>query len=303
MTVVIGIPASAEDETRSPITGDVVKKLAALGARVLVQRGATDAAFSTPESLGDVDWAPTSAEVIAGSDIVWSIGNLSDASPRLLEILRTADVLAVEDTRTLHRLAAGLNVHFTGRVMTHHEHNENERVAEILDLVRAGNVVAVLSDAGMPTVSDPGFPLTRAAAEAGLRVTVIPGPSAVLAALAVSGLPTDRFTFEGFLPRKVGERATHLKTLAEERRTMVFYESPHRLAVMLEALRDALGGDRQAVVCRELTKLHEEVLRDDLAGLTEWAQNNQVRGEIAVVVHGAAAAEAPEPEDLVGAHG
>ena len=227
------------------------------------------------------------------------IGNLSDASPRLLEILRTADVLAVEDTRTLHRLAAGLGVQFCGRVMTHHEHNENDRVAEILDLVRAGNVVAVLSDAGMPTVSDPGFPLTRAAAEAGLRVTVIPGPSAVLAALAVSGLPSDRFAFEGFLSRKAGERAAQLKTLAEERRTMVFYESPHRLAVMLEALRDALGADRQAVVCRELTKLHEEVLRDDLAGLTDWARNNQVRGEIAVVVHGAAAAEAPEPEDLV----
>ncbi|MFC3479948.1 MULTISPECIES: 16S rRNA (cytidine(1402)-2'-O)-methyltransferase [Kocuria] len=253
---------------------------------------------STPQEppQSSPEHADRGAVVVVGTPI----GNLSDASPRLLEILRTADVLAVEDTRTLHRLAAGLNVHFTGRVMTHHEHNENERVAEILDLVRAGKVVAVLSDAGMPTVSDPGFPLTRAAAEAGLRVTVIPGPSAVLAALAVSGLPTDRFTFEGFLPRKAGERATHLKTLAEERRTMVFYESPHRLAAMLEALRDGLGGDRQAVVCRELTKLHEEVLRDDLAGLTEWAQNNQVRGEIAVVVHGAAAAEAPQPEDLVG---
>ncbi|WP_320414987.1 16S rRNA (cytidine(1402)-2'-O)-methyltransferase [Kocuria sp. cx-116] len=253
---------------------------------------------STPQET-----PPTPSERPVGGAVMvvgTPIGNLSDASPRLLDILRTADVLAVEDTRTLHRLAAGLDVHFTGRVMTHHEHNENERVAEILDLVRAGNVVAVLSDAGMPTVSDPGFPLTRAAAREGLRVSVIPGPSAVLAALAVSGLPTDRFTFEGFLPRKAGERATHLKTLAEERRTMVFYESPHRLAVMLEALRDALGGDRQAVVCRELTKLHEEVLRDDLAGLTEWAQNNQVRGEIAVVVHGAAAVEAPEPDDLVG---
>lgn len=227
------------------------------------------------------------------------IGNLSDASPRMLDILRTADVLAVEDTRTLHRLAAGLGVRFTGRVLTHHEHNEQDRVAEILDLVRAGNLVAVLSDAGMPTVSDPGFPLTRAAARAGLPVSVVPGPSAVLAALAVSGLPTDRFTFEGFLPRKAGERAAHVKTLAAERRTMVFYESPHRLGAMLEALQDTLGADRKAVVCRELTKLHEEVLRDDLAGLTEWAQNHQVRGEIAVVVHGAQAEPAPRPEDLV----
>ena len=158
----------------------------------------------------------------------------------------------------------------------------------------------MLSDAGMPTVSDPGFPLVRAAAEAELPVSVLPGPSAVLAALAVSGLPTDRFTFEGFLPRKTGERAAHLSALAQEPRTMVFYESPHRLAEMLTAVRYALGGDRRAAVCRELTKLHEEVLRDDLDGLVAWATGNQVRGEIVVVVHGAAPAPAPEPEDLVG---
>lgn len=227
------------------------------------------------------------------------IGNLSDASPRLREILHTADVLAVEDTRTLHRLAAGLGVEVPGKIMTHHEHNENQRVAELLERVRAGETVAVLSDAGMPTVSDPGFPLVRAAAGAGLVVTVLPGPSAVLAALAVSGLPTDRFTFEGFLPRKAGERSAHLAALAGERRTMVFYESPHRLAVMLDALREHLGADRQAVVCRELTKLHEEVIRGDLAHLGDWAREHPVRGEIAVVVHGADAAPAPEPEELV----
>lgn len=233
--------------------------------------------------------------VVAGTPI----GNLSDASPRLREILHTADVLAVEDTRTLHRLTSGLGVEVTGRIMTHHEHNENERVAELLDRVRAGETVALLSDAGMPTVSDPGFPLIRAAARAGLTVTVLPGPSAVLAALAVSGLPTDRFTFEGFLPRKAGERATHLTALAGQRRTMVFYESPHRLAAMLDALGEHLGGDRQAVVCRELTKLHEEIIRGDLARLADWARQNQVRGEIAVVVHGAEAPPVPEPEDLV----
>lgn len=228
------------------------------------------------------------------------IGNLSDASQRLKDVLRTADVLAVEDTRTLHRLATGLGVTVSGRIVTHHEHNENSRAGELLDEVRAGRTVAVLSDAGMPTVSDPGFPLVRAAAEAELPVSVLPGPSAVLAALAVSGLPTDRFTFEGFLPRKTGERAAHLSALAQEPRTMVFYESPHRLAEMLTAVRDALGGDRRAAVCRELTKLHEEVLRDDLDGLVAWAIGNQVRGEIVVVVHGAAPAPAPEPEDLVG---
>ena len=235
------------------------------------------------------------AVVVVGTPI----GNLSDASQRLKDVLHTADVLAVEDTRTLHRLASGLGVTVTGRVVTHHENNENARTGELLDEVRNGRTVAVLSDAGMPTVSDPGFPLVRAAAEADLPVSVLPGPSAVLAALAVSGLPTDRFTFEGFLPRKTGERATHLATLRDEPRTMVFYESPHRLAEMLTALRDALGADRRAAVCRELTKLHEEVLRDDLAGLVEWATDNQVRGEIVVVVHGAPPAVAPEPEDLV----
>ena len=228
------------------------------------------------------------------------IGNLSDASQRLKDVLRTADVLAVEDTRTLHRLAAGLGVGITGRVVTHHEHNESARTGELLDEVRQGRTVAVLSDAGMPTVSDPGFPLVRAAADADLTVSVLPGPSAVLAALAVSGLPTDRFTFEGFLPRKTGERAAHLASLRDEQRTMVFYESPHRLAEMLTALRDAFGGTRRAVVCRELTKLHEEVLRGDLDALREWAHGNQVRGEIVVVVHGAAPAAAPDPEDLVG---
>ena len=241
------------------------------------------------------------AEQGGGSVVVVGtpIGNLSDASQRLKDVLATADVLAVEDTRTLHRLATGLGVAVRGRVVTHHEHNENFRAAELLDEVRQGRTVAVLSDAGMPTVSDPGFPLVRAAAEAHLTVSVLPGPSAVLAALAVSGLPTDRFTFEGFLPRKAGERAGHLAGLRDEQRTMVFYESPHRLAEMLAALRDALGGERRAVVCRELTKLHEEVLRDDLDGLLAWATGNQVRGEIVVVVHGAAPAAAPEPEELV----
>ncbi|MEU5466966.1 16S rRNA (cytidine(1402)-2'-O)-methyltransferase [Kocuria salsicia] len=234
------------------------------------------------------------ALVIVGTPI----GNLSDASPRLREILQSADVLAVEDTRTLHRLASGLGVGVAGRVVTHHEHNESARSAELLDEVRAGKTVAVLSDAGMPTVSDPGFPLVRAAAEAELPVTVLPGPSAVLAALAVSGLPTDRFTFEGFLARKKGERAAQLTALAAEPRTMVFYESPHRLAEMLAALRDAMGGKRRAAVCRELTKLHEEVLRDDLDGLVAWAEGSQIRGEIVVVLHGAAPAQAPEPEQL-----
>ena len=208
-------------------------------------------------------------------------------------------MLAVEDTRRLRRLTAGLGVTTRGRVLTHHEHNEAGRVAELLDAVRSGSTVLVLSDAGMPTVSDPGYRLAEAAAAEGLTVTAIPGPSAVLMALAVSGLPTDRFTFEGFLPRKSSERAARLAELDGERRTMVFYEAPHRLEVMLAALRDAFGPGRRAVVARELTKLHEEVVRGSLTELVDWCGQGQVRGEIAVVVAGAPAPEAARPEDLV----
>ncbi|MCD1144885.1 16S rRNA (cytidine(1402)-2'-O)-methyltransferase [Kocuria sp. LUK] len=235
------------------------------------------------------------AVVLAGTPI----GNLGDASPRLREALERADVLAVEDTRRLRRLAAGLGVTTRGRVLTHHEHNEAGRVAELLEAVRAGSTVLVLSDAGMPTVSDPGYRLAEAAAAEGLTVTAVPGPSAVLTALAVSGLPTDRFTFEGFLPRKAGERSARLAELAGERRTMVFYEAPHRLAAMLTALREAFGAGRRAVVARELTKLHEEVVRGDLDRLLAWAQEGPVRGEIAVVVAGAPAPGPARAEDLV----
>ncbi len=170
-------------------------------------------------------------------------------------------------------------------------------MAELLDVVRGGGTVAVVSDAGMPTVSDPGLPLVRAAVAAGLPVTALPGPSAVLTALAVSGLPTDRFCFEGFLPRKPGQRAALLAGLAAERRTMVFFEAPHRLATTLEAMAAAFGPDRQAAVCRELTKTYEEVVRAPLAELAAWALT-EPRGEICVVVGGAEPRRA-EVADLV----
>ena len=249
------------------------------------------------------DAPPTDATRAAGAGRVvlagTPIGNLGDAPPRLREALENADVLAVEDTRRLRRLTAGLGITTSARVLTHHEHNEAGRVAELLDAVRAGRTVVVLSDAGMPTVSDPGYRLAEAAAADGLTVTAIPGPSAVLMALAVSGLPTDRFTFEGFLPRKASERAARLAELGGERRTMVFYEAPHRLETMLTALRDAFGTGRRAVVARELTKLHEEVVRGGLDELVDWCARGQVRGEIAVVVAGAPAPEAARAEDLV----
>ena len=225
------------------------------------------------------------------------IGDAGDASARLRTLLATADVVAAEDTRRLHALAHRLDLTITGRVLSHHEHNEAGRVSELLDVVRAGGTVAVVSDAGMPTVSDPGLLLVRAAVEAGLPVTALPGPSAVLTALAVSGLPTDRFCFEGFLPRKQGQRASLLARLGAERRTMVFFEAPHRLTATLAAMATAFGQDRPAAVCRELTKTYEEIVRGPLGDLVAWAQG-EVRGEICVVVGGAKPVQA-EARDLV----
>ncbi|GEN79745.1 16S rRNA (cytidine(1402)-2'-O)-methyltransferase [Actinotalea fermentans] len=227
------------------------------------------------------------------------IGNPDDASPRLLAALASADVVAAEDTRRLLGLCRRLGVTPTGRVLSFHEHNEGGRLAELLAVVRDGGTVLVVSDAGMPTVSDPGYGLVRAAAAEGLPVTVVPGPSAVLAALAVAGLPTDRFTFEGFLPRKPGERSRAVAELAGERRTMVFFEAPHRLAAALASLADGLGADRPAAVCRELTKTYEEVLRAPLAELAAWAAAEEVRGEIVVVVGGAQPAPPADVADLV----
>ncbi len=169
------------------------------------------------------------------------IGNVGDASARLVELLTTADIVAAEDTRRLHRLVQNLGVTVGGRVISYHEHNEAAKTAELLDQVRAGKTIVMVTDAGMPSVSDPGFRLVEGAVAAGLTVTAVPGPSAVLTALALSGLPTDRFCFEGFLPRKAGERASRLADLDAERRTMVFFEAPHRLEPMLRALRERFG--------------------------------------------------------------
>ena len=226
------------------------------------------------------------------------IGNLGDASPRLIELMTTADIVAAEDTRRLIHLAQALGIRVPGRLISYHEHNEVARISELLDLVRAGNTLLVVSDAGMPAVSDPGFRLVQAAVADGVDVTAVPGPSAVLTALALSGLPTDRFTFEGFLPRKAGDRASRLADLAAEQRTMVFFEAPHRLEPMLRALADAFGPDRPAAVARELTKLHEEVRRGTLMELLQWAEG-EVRGEIAVVVGGAPEGEPAKAVDHV----
>ena len=228
------------------------------------------------------------------------IGDVSDASARLRTLLEQADVVAAEDTRRTRDLARRLGVSIGGRLVSYHEHNEASRVDELLAVVAAGGTVLVVSDAGMPTVSDPGFRLVAAALAAGLAVTAAPGPSAVLTALALSGLPTDRFAFEGFPPRRPGERARALAALADERRTLVFFEAPHRVAAFLDALVEAFGADRPAAVCRELTKTYEEVRRGPLAELVAWARAGEVRGEVVVVVGGAPAPGPSSVGDVVG---
>ncbi len=213
------------------------------------------------------------------------IGRAADASSRLAEELARADVVAAEDTRRLKRLTTELGVTVQGRVVSYFEGNEASRTAGLVEALEDGDRVLLVTDAGMPSVSDPGYRLVAAAVEADVRVTAVPGPSAVLTALAVSGLPVDRFCFEGFLPRRGGERSRRLAELAEEPRTMVFFEAPHRTEAALTAMAAALGEDRPAAVCRELTKTHEEVVRGGLAELARWAADG-VRGEVTVVVSG-----------------
>jgi 16S rRNA (cytidine1402-2'-O)-methyltransferase len=226
------------------------------------------------------------------------IGRVADAPPRLAEELATADVVAAEDTRRLKRLTNDLGVTVTGRVVSYFEGNESARTPVLLEALLAGDRVLLVTDAGMPSVSDPGYRLVAAAVEAHVLVTAVPGPSAVLTALAVSGLPVDRFCFEGFLPRKGGERARRLAALAREERTMVFFEAPHRTGAALAALAGAFGDDRAAAVCRELTKTHEEVRRGPLAELVAWAAEG-VRGEVTIVVAGATGPElAGDPDSL-----
>jgi 16S rRNA (cytidine1402-2'-O)-methyltransferase len=214
------------------------------------------------------------------------IGNLSDASPRLVEHLVGSKFIAAEDTRTLFKLAQALGVKINAKLFSLHDHNERERLEQLVEVAR-DNDLLVVSDAGMPTVSDPGFNLVRACAEAGVAVTIVPGPSAVLSALAVSGLPTDRFTFEGFMPRKDGERRTLFEELLRERRTMIFFESPHRLLESLQAAAEVFGAERKASVSRELTKKFEHTERGTLGELAEWAKSDP-KGELVVVIAGAA---------------
>jgi 16S rRNA (cytidine1402-2'-O)-methyltransferase len=232
----------------------------------------------------------TGTLVLAGTPI----GEIADAPPRLATELAAADVIAAEDTRRLRRLTQALEVQPSGRIVSYFEGNEAARTPELAEALAGGARVLLVTDAGMPSVSDPGYRLVAAAVERGIKVTAVPGPSAVLTALAVSGLPVDRFCFEGFLPRKGGERRTRLREVADERRTLVYFEAPHRLDDTLAAMAEIFGAERRAAVCRELTKTYEEVKRGPLAELVSWAAEG-VRGEITIVVEGA-----PEsgPQDL-----
>jgi 16S rRNA (cytidine1402-2'-O)-methyltransferase len=224
----------------------------------------------------------TGTLVLAGTPI----GDVQDAPPRLAEELTGADVVAAEDTRRLRRLTQALGVQPKGRVVSYFEGNEAARTPELVEALVGGARVLLVTDAGMPSVSDPGYRLVAAAVEKDIKVTAVPGPSAVLTALALSGLPVDRFCFEGFLPRKAGERLSRLREVAGERRTLVYFEAPHRLDDTLAAMAEVFGAERRAAVCRELTKTYEEIKRGPVGELAEWAAEG-VRGEITVVVEGA----------------
>lgn len=224
------------------------------------------------------------------------LGQPSDASARLVRALGSADVIAAEDTRRIRTLATALEVKPAGRIVSLYDQNEASRVPALLDDIRSGATVLLVSDAGMPLISDPGYRLVAACAETGLAVQCLPGPSAVTTALAVAGLPSERFCFEGFAPRKQAARTSWLQSLAVEPRTCVFFESPRRLAETLKDAVEVLGPSRRAVVCRELTKTHEEIVRGTLGDLAEWAADG-VLGEITVVLAGAT--PTADPDELV----
>jgi 16S rRNA (cytidine1402-2'-O)-methyltransferase len=221
------------------------------------------------------------------------MGNVKDASARLVAAIQQADVIAAEDTRKFMNLSSRLGVRFNAQLVSHFEANEAGRVGQLLDSVAAGNLVLVVSDAGMPQVSDPGYRLAVAAIESGIDYQVLPGPSAVLTALLLSGLPADRFCFEGFLPRKSGDRVRALTQLAHEPRTMIFFEAPHRLAKTLNDMAEVFGPDRIAAVAREMTKTYEEVIRGSLQELNVWAAG-EIKGEITLVLAGSNSTAASE---------
>jgi 16S rRNA (cytidine1402-2'-O)-methyltransferase len=216
------------------------------------------------------------------------LGNPADASARLIAAIASAQIIAAEDSRRFHRLASDLDVKFSATIISFFEGNEEERTSEVLSLLKEGKEVLLISDAGMPTISDPGFKLIRAAIGEGIALTVLPGPSAVTTAIALSGFPTDRFAFEGFAPRTSGAREKFYETLRFESRTTVFFEAPHRLVDSLATAEKVLGSDREICICRELTKQYEEIVRMSLGDAVKWSQSKEILGEITIVLAGVA---------------
>ena len=215
------------------------------------------------------------------------LGNPGDASSRLKSAIESASIIAAEDSRRFHRLCADIEVSFTAKVLSFFEGNEEDRTSELIAELKNGATVLVVSDAGMPTISDPGFRLMRDAIAEGIDVSVIPGPSAVTMSVALSGLPTDRFSFEGFPPRTAGARLATFEKLRFEERTMVFFEAPHRLSDSLKDAVNVFGADRLGAICREMTKRYEETIRGTLSELSAWADSNEILGEITIVIAGA----------------
>lgn len=247
------------------------------------------------EPDNDPHQVPRGTVVLAATPI----GNTGDASSRLRDLLSSADLIAAEDTRRLYDLANRLGVRVSGRVLACHDHNERQVADHILDQVEQGACALVVSDAGMPTINDPGMSIVRRAIDREIPVTCAPGPSAVLDALALSGLPTDRFCYEGFLPRRRGERLRHLRLLRNETRTMVFYETTHRIAQSMQDLQEVFGPDRMMALCRELTKIHEQVRRGTIADIIDSMIHDPPRGEMVLVVAGFRTDLIQEPDDEI----
>lgn len=245
------------------------------------------AEFGLDGLVADVN-IPRGTVVLAATPI----GNTGDASARLIALMEGADIVAAEDTRRLYALANRLGIRVSGRVVAYHDHNERDKADGLLDQVEQGATVLVVSDAGMPTINDPGLAIVRRAIERGLPVTCAPGPSAVLDALCLSGLPTDRFCYEGFLPRKHSERVQHLRALKSERRTIVFYETLHRIDESMADLLDVLGPNRKMALCRELTKDYEQIRRGTIAEIRQSVVDDPPRGEMVLVIAGASEEEA-----------
>lgn len=287
------------EQTDSEKAGNVVKQTVKTNIGQIAEIGenaenaeetaqaAERAEFGLDGLVADVN-IPRGTVVLAATPI----GNTGDASARLIALMEGADIVAAEDTRRLYALANRLGIRVPGRVVAYHDHNERDKADGLLDQVEQGATVLVVSDAGMPTINDPGLAIVRRAIERGLPVTCAPGPSAVLDALCLSGLPTDRFCYEGFLPRKHSERVQHLRALKSERRTIVFYETLHRIDESMADLLDVLGPNRKMALCRELTKDYEQIRRGTIAEIRQSVVDDPPRGEMVLVIAGASEEEA-----------